>query len=263
MGIGDWIMATADARRAHQKHGVRVVFGDGQRWFWSEVFENNPIIAKKTELHTDEQFSWVTNYPQNRPYIAEIVPGRFIYRPDFKVEQGEIYLSDKEKRPPGDFIIVEPNVKPDMTGPNKKWPWTNWVKLLKQLDGDIVQLGPPGEARGQVYYPGSRILKGARHIPTKTFREALSWLSAAKLLITTDGALHHAAAAMNIPAVVLWGGAASPDNLGYDKHTNIWHGAEPCGTYRGECAHCKAAMESITVNEVLRAVHGTAVETCH
>ena len=245
-------MATADARLAHEKWGTRVVFGDGRRWFWSEVFEGNPIIAKKSELGQDEKFAWVSNYPQNRPYIAEIIPGRFIYRQDYRVTPGEIFLSDDENRPSGNYIVVEPNVKPDMTGPNKKWPWDRWVSLVKRLDADVVQLGT-----------SQRLLKRARHINTPTFRSALGWLAGAKLLITTDGALHHAAAAMGIPAVVLWGGAASPVNLGYAGHINIWHGAEPCGTYNAECPHCKAAMASITVDEVLKAIHGSPVATCH
>lgn len=253
-------MATADARRAHEKHGVRVVFGDGIRWFWSEVFENNPIIAKKPELTPGEQFAWVRNFPQERPYIAEIIPNRFIYRQDYRVTPGEIFLTEEEKKPHGDYIVVEPNTKNEMTGPNKRWAWDNWVKLLRQIDGEVVQLGPPGETRGQVYYPGARILKGARHIPTKRFRDALGWLAGARLLVSTDGALHHAAAALGVPAVVLWGGAASPKNLGYDSHINIWHGDEPCGTVNKKCAHCEAAMAKITVDEVAKAIREALAE---
>jgi ADP-heptose:LPS heptosyltransferase len=237
VGLGDWLMATADIRRAHAKWGVRCLVGDGKRSFWSEVFEGNPKVCKAVDLKPGEKYAWVPNFPQHRPYIAEIVENHFIYKPDFKVEPGELFTKRREK---GDYIVIEPNVKQDMTGPNKDWGFVNWVALSRRLKGDLVQLGPKG----------TRKLKRARCIQTDTFTEALEWLSGARLLITTDGALHHAAAALGVPAVVLWGGVASPKNLGYDSHTNIWHGDEPCGTFWMECPHCKSAMSKIKVDDV-------------
>jgi len=258
-------MSTADARRAYEKHEVRVVFGDGTRWFWSEVFENNPKIAKKTELKQGEAFAWMNNYPQERPYIQAITD-RFIYRPEYKAEPGELFLTPEEEKPKGDFILIEPNTKTDLTGPNKRWEWDRWVKLVRQLRAmglEVCQVGPKGETRGQIYYPGARILKDCKHIHTPRFRDALGWVKAARLLVSTDGALHHAAAALGTPAVVLWGGVASPKNLGYDVHTNIWHGAEPCGTINKKCPHCKAAMDAISVEEVLKAINGALAKTRH
>lgn len=238
-------MATADARRAHAKHGVRCVFGDGHRAWWNDIFLHNPKIARKEELGPDEVFAWVTNYPTNRPYIEAIEKGRFVYRADFKAEPGEIYLGKDEIRPKADYIVIEPNVKKDMTGPNKDWGWDNWVRLAKSLEGPLVQLGP---------LDCQRRIKRARHIVTRTFREAMSALSAARLYVGPDGGLHHAAAALGVPSVVLWGGVASPRNLGYDSHENVWTGAEPCGTVNRVCSHCRDAMASISVQMVLEAI---------
>ena len=254
MGWGDSVMATADARRAYEKHGVRVVFGDGKRSWWDEVYLHNPKIAKKEELHTGEQFAWVTNHPQRRPYIEAIIPGRFIYRPEFKVEPGELFFSPKEHREPNQYIVIEPNVKSSMTGPNKDWGFNNWVKLVKGLKGRVVQLGPKDTGRR---------IKGVELIVTPTFRDAMVAMRGASLYIGPDGGLHHVAGALGLNAVVLWGGVASPKNLGYDFHTNIWHGAEPCGTVNGICGHCKEAMASITVEEVLKAVDGETAKTRH
>lgn len=232
-------MATADARRAHAKWGVRCVFGDGKTAYWSEVFIGNPKIARREELKPNEQFAWVPNFPTNRPYIERLERGKFHYRKAFKAEPGELYV-DRVKR---DYIVVEPNIAPKYTGPNKDWGWENWVSLSKQLSGELVQLGPVG----------TRTLKRARHIVTPRFRDALKALAGAKLLITTDGALHHAAAALGIPAVVIWGGVASPRNLGYDSHTNLWSENEPCGTFWSECGHCREALAQIKVSDVLEA----------
>lgn len=216
--------------------------GDGKRSWWSEVFENNPKIAKK--LEKDERFAWVSNIPLNRPYIKEVRPDRFVYRPEFRAVPGELYLTEDEVRDRGDYILVEPNTKDKFTGPNKAWPWERWVEVVKTLPYEFVQTGPEE----------ARTLPGVRREVTKTFRDALGWLSGARLLVTTDGALHHAAAALGVPAVVLWGGAASPVNLGYDSHVNLWHGAVPCGTHSSLCPHCKAAMAEITVEEVRNAI---------
>ena len=73
-------------------------------------------------------------------------------------------------------------------------------------------------------------------------------------MVTTDGALMHAAAALGVPAVVLFGGFMSPLQMGHKLHTNLWNGAEPCGTHTGICAHCRGAMESIEVEQVIDAI---------
>jgi len=242
MGLGDWVMATADAAKAHEVHKVRCVFGDGKRQFWSEVFENNPKIAKT--LEPGERFAWVSNIPQNRPYIEAITPTRFIYRDSFKATPGEIYLTPDETRDKGGYILIEPHTKDKFTGPNKRWLWDRWCQVVGSFSYDFVQTGPEG----------TEALPGVRRIVTNTFREALSVLSGARLLVTTDGALHHAAAAMGIPAVVIWGGAASPLNLGYDNHLNLWKGDVPCGTWNGICPHCREALDKVTVKEVADAI---------
>ena len=241
MGIGDWILATADVAVAHKKHGVRCVLGDGKRSFWSEVFENNPKIAKK--LEKDERFAWVNNIPMRRPYIKEVRPDRFVYREEFRAVPGEIYLTEEEKWDKSDYILVEPHTKDKFTGPNKRWAWERWVEVVK-MPYRFMQTGPED----------AKTLPGVERIVTKTFREALSVLSGARLLVTTDGALHHAAAALGVPAVVIWGGAASPVNLGYESHVNLWHGAVPCGTHSSICPHCRQALDAVTVQEVKDAI---------
>lgn len=234
-------MATADVAAAHKKWGVRCVVGDGKRAFWSSVFENNPKIAKT--LEKDERFAWVPNFPMARPYIAEVTQERFIYRDDFRAVPGEIYLTEKEKRPFGQYIILEPNTKDKFTGPNKCWPWGRWQELVK-LGYKFVQIGDKN----------ARTLTGVKRIVTNNFRDALSVLSGAGLLVTTDGALHHAAAALRVPAIVIWGGAASPVNLGYESQLNLWHGAQPCGTHSKICEHCRKALDAVTVDEVRHAI---------
>lgn len=242
IGLGDWIMATADARDTYEKYHVRCVFGDGETKYWDSVFERNPIIAK--DLLPNETFAWVTNYPSRRPYIKQTTENRFIFDEDFKIKSGELYPSNP--KPKSDYVIIEPNFKKEfLLGQNKDWGLNNWQNLANKLDCELIQ------------FNGIRKIKNARIKHTQTFQEALNWLSGARLLITTDGALHHAAAALGIPAIVLWGGVCSPNILGYDSHINIWHGDEPCGTHSSVCTHCQKAMAKITVEEVLEAYERT------
>ena len=53
-----------------------------------------------------------------------------------------------------------------------------------------------------------------------TNMELFSLVAASTKLILIDSCLQHAAAALNIPSTVLWIGT-SPENFGYDMHTNI------------------------------------------
>jgi ADP-heptose:LPS heptosyltransferase len=108
----------------------------------------------------------------------------------------------------------------------------------------------------QIGLKDKRKLKGVPYLET-TFRQALAVLQGASLLVTTDGALHHAAAALGVPAVVIWGGFTSPKNLGYDSHTNLWTGAHPCGIWKYECPHCRKALNAITPQQVIDAIGET------
>jgi hypothetical protein len=241
-------MATTDAKRAYEKWKVRVVFGDGKRRFWDPVFEHNPKIAK--DLKPGERFAWVSNFPGHRPYISSVTQTRFLVNPDFRVEPGEVFLTQEELvLGQHGCVVIEPTVKTKYEsvrqfdiGRNKEWPWERWEEIVK-LPLPWVQLGPEDTKP-----------LGVRRFVTRTFREALGAISGADLVVTTDGALMHAAAALGVPAVVLFGGFMSPENMGYEAHKNVWNGASPCGTHTGICQHCRDAMESITVEQVKSAI---------
>lgn len=242
MGLGDWLMATAQARELHNEHKLRCVFTDGKRRYYEPlIFKGNPIIPE-TPRH-GEQYLAVPNFPGHRPYISGYEPGRFLWNRTFKATPGELYLDEEEKAAalPAPYIVVEPSVKGDAQV-NKDWGWGNWVELTR-LPYPWLQIG----AKDKQTLPDVPFLQ-------TSFRQALGVLAGASLLVTTDGALHHAAAALGVPAVVIWGGFTSPENLGYDSHVNLWGGSEPCGTWNKVCPHCVDAMESISVQAVADAI---------
>lgn len=232
MGIGDWIMASADVREANLKTGRKVKLGDGRREFNEPaIFTGNPRISDGTD-----GFVWVPNYPGNRPYIKGNNGKRLLFNDQYAPTAGELFLNATRSVKP--YIVVEPDVNSKYLHTlNKAWPY---FKELVKHDLPWVQLGTREPITTQ--------------IKTENFRDALEILNHAALFVGTDGALHHAAAALGVPAVVIWTGFSSPRHLGYPDHINIHDGSEPCGTYANVCPHCLKKASEIDPEYVLSIV---------
>jgi len=182
----------------------------------------------------------------NRPYIDKVrsKPGKIAFNYDFRVEPGEIFFHPSELRhDQKDFIYIEPNVKGTFSG-NKDWGFENWQKVVQALPYRFIQ----GKGRR---------LEGVEQVGTNSFRDGCALLSNAALFVGTDGGLHHAAAALKVPSVVVWGGLAPPSVLGYASHTNLHNGASACGS-SAACEHCKKALAGITVEMVVDAIRSYA-----
>jgi ADP-heptose:LPS heptosyltransferase len=237
MGLGDWIMATSQVKRIHVASGqqVCVVKKDGQP-VWSEVFDHNPRLSR---VRPGARILF--NSGGHRPYIdyAHSLPGRWAWK-KWDIEPGEIYLSDDEKtfaEPYRGKILIEPNTK--IEGGNKSWPWDRWRDVLRAYPGEWVQVGKQSSTR----------LPAVEFVET-AFRQACAVLSVCKAFVGTEGALHHAAAAFSVPAVVLFSEFISPEITGYASQRSIRHAGQACGA-RGPCRTCRESMERITVDEVV------------
>lgn len=236
------LLATGIARRARLRHpGKKICIGDGSVIEWGEVFENNPHLSKEVVPGC----IWVHSHKGFRPYIENglITGEKLVWKKDFKAYPGEIFLTEEEKNQWSEysnFVHIEPNIK-GWLGPNKDWGFARWQAVVDQMP-DIAWVQGPG-----------RRLQRVQQVETKTFRDACALLEKADLFVGTDGGLHHAAAALEKKAVVVWGGFTHPRNLGYDTHINLHSGVEPCGSLKA-CAHCKKAMDQITVETVVKAI---------
>ena len=246
MGHGDDIMATGMAKGAKDR-GKRIAFGDGQKIIWgpwsAEVFKNNPNVAPPGQERAPD-IEWIRYHKGHRLYNKQ-GPGRWIWNYDFRPTPGEFFhLDDSFKDLGPNLIFVEPNVPNKPCGPNKQWPVDRFKEVadeLKDAGFDVVQ--PEYGAKNVV----------ARQIRTTSFRQGVQLLRKARLAILPEGGLHHAAAALGIPAIVLFGAWVPPKVLGYDMHINIADDNPGCGLFI-RCQHCVDAMNKISVNFVLDAV---------
>lgn len=252
MGKGDEIMASAQARAVAESVGVKASFGE-----WSKIWKHNPYIAKQGGFP-------VRNATGDRPYLLGQTDRQCIFNPNFRVVPGDIYLDDSELEAADDilnglegFIFVQPEVKKMFSKGNKAW--VHWNALIRKLQDETI-LQPLSNVSET-----EKALKGVKTIVTETFRTAIAVMLKAKLVITCDGGIHHAAAARihdsrgnllsdGIPSVVIWTGFSHPRNLGYANHLNVrYDDSPPCGM-KVPCDHCHNMSEKLTANMVYEAV---------
>ena len=149
-------------------------------------------------------------------------------------------------------MLLEPRLKA-AASPNKDWGWGRWSELARQLTRQ-------GHVVAQFTEPGEAVLPGVEAIPTAGFREACAVLARVRLAVLPEGGLHHAAAALGTPSIVIFGGFISPRQTGYSHQVNLFTGGTPCGMRR-HCSHCELAMRRVAVDEVLMKARMLAAAT--
>ena len=247
MGFGDDVMASGFARGMCEK-GKRAAFGDGKRIVWGpwseEVFRNNPNVARPGS-EPAQDLIWVDYYKGHRKYNQlDRKKERWIWNFDFKAVPGEIFFDRDEGHILNEqFIFVEPNVPwHKSVAVNKDWGLKRYqavVDLLKKDGHTVVQT-----------HHGRDKLSGVKFISTPTFRSALSLMKRAKAALIPEGGLHHGAAAVGVPATVIFGGFIPPAVTGYDGHINLTGNSNGfCGNLN-KCLHCRETLDKISVEEV-------------
>jgi hypothetical protein len=257
MGWGDEIMVTGQARRLQEADPRPVIVRDRNgRPRWHPIFEGNPRLRRRYDQAAGRRaVQFLDNYSGHRPYLNYARFNNADKREPYvytawRASPGEIYLTERERTLgalAAGALILEPTIKPNAS-PNKDWGRARWQALAEQLTRDgarLVQIGPVG----------TPLLEGVAWIQTNDVRQAAAVLSGADLLIAPEGGLHHAAAALGVRAVVIFGGFISPATTGYDAHTNLYAGGAACGM-RLPCAHCAEAMAAITPRQVADAAFG-------
>jgi Glycosyltransferase family 9 (heptosyltransferase) len=251
MGFGDEIIGSGLARGAHAR-GKKIAFGDGKKIIWSkwcaEAYENNPNVARPGQEHWPN-VEWKAFHVGSRGYSTlNAAKTRWIWNYDYRMQPGEFFFTDAERAQadrykPG-FILIEPNLQWfKSVAANKDWGNGNYLELARRLQSRGYRLVQFRHANSR------RIIPGAELITLPRFRTAIAVMARAALYIGAEGGMMHAAAAVGLKAVVLFGGWSPPTVVGHSWHANIVGSDEACGSVT-PCRHCLDAMAKISVDEV-------------
>ena len=252
-------MASGHARAVHERTGKRVMIVDYyKRPRWHEIWAGLPWIAGPKERG---DFEILQNGPQCRPYIAYPFSRQSGQRNTTwraRDHIGAIALTDAEKTQAeklttgfGPFVVLEPAVALK-ANPNKQWGEEKWQALADLMLSE-------GYMPVQMTWPDATPLRNVVYVEAKGFRLAAAVLARARAAVLPEGGLHHAAAALGIPAVVLFGGVISPEVTGYETHINLHDTGKgsPCGMWM-PCGHCKQIWAGLQPETVLDALHKIA-----
>lgn len=262
MGWGDEIMVSSIAKRLHAMTNMRVrVLGRHGEARWSEMWKYLPFMSEDGEK--GPVANYICNGPGSRHYYSGMEDNHIQWR-KWDIAPGEIRLTDEERayaeyalfREMGPtnlpIVVIGPHWKAKGGGgENKNWGWEKWqevaTRLLREDIAWPVQCVPKGEPKLGTPYP----------VLTDTFREACAILERSIGYVGHEGGLHHAAAALGKRAVVVFGGYISSEVTGYPAHTNLYTPSPDyplgCGSI-APCDHCRAAMDAISVEQVVEAV---------
>jgi ADP-heptose:LPS heptosyltransferase len=170
--------------------------------------------------------------------------------------QPRIYLTERElaydqrrlERLPRPRIAVVPNGKPRVRLPNKVYPADQWAELSAMLlseAGTVIQLGSRQDGP---------LLQGAADYRDIGYRRTAAVLRHCDLLVTHVSGIMHLAAAVDTPAVVLYGAAEHPAISGYPQNRNLYVPIE-CGPCWMEtpCDH-HSCMRQLTPGRVMEEI---------
>lgn len=237
------------------------------------VFRRSQLQAKRTgriDAHIDMRL---------HSYVERELPDRMIWKTGGHIvdiilagfgersaeHQGEMYFSAAEETAAalisrqhgldGGFVVIEPNSKADWFGDLRAWPIERWQAV-------VTQIASAGQCRVvQVGQSGGHLLRDVidlrGQLPVRT---TMALMKRARLFLGIEGGLMHAASAVGVPSVIVWGGLTLPEFAAYpDRHRVLCSYVEcaPCGL-RGGCPYEKKCLTTIHPSGVLDAVRKAA-----
>ena len=285
MGLGDEILVTGlieKQRTSNRKFIVaEKINGKYFPYLWNkdmdEVFKFNPYIIKPSTKLDINKYSIINDHAGNRGYIdyAKSDLGKFSttkyikLNNEYKANKGKIYFSSLEneqidniKEKHGDFILLNIGAKNTVTK-NKNLSINKWEKINKDIIAQGLKTVIMTNNQYSPILPKENSFDQSIKIRTKSIRDMLCVIAASKMVVTTEGGVHHAASALDIKCIVIFGGRVDPNILGYENQINliddrtvITKGLKikfPCGMF-SDCEHCKKIMNEFPVNIIIKEV---------
>ncbi len=260
MGLGDDMMWLGEAEKVHEQNKDAVIH-DGREY--SPMWKGHEWVVAP-DYNGPKKKLLVPRKPNgNRWYINGWGPGKIIYK-NYTPKPAPYLISTSELNravellkqgginPSDPFVVVNPDTKNTTLATNKDWGFGKWQELTDLL-GEHVKVvrvkpgGPVQDVSGIVKY-NQKTLANAINIVENDVRIAFAIMACSKAIITSEGGVHHFAAAINKPAFVLYGGVIHPDQTGYNDRNQTYyvydHPQTPCGS-QIPCKHCEEAMDAI------------------
>jgi ADP-heptose:LPS heptosyltransferase len=260
MGLGDDLMWLGEAAKVHEQNPDAVIT-DGREM--SPMWKHHDWIVKP-DYQGSRRLIRVPRKPGGeRWYIKRFAGGRIEYKnynptpAPYVFDEKEINKAVEILRNHGienntTFVIINPDTKNTTLSSNKDWGFDKWQQLTNMLSPHVKVVrvkpgGPVNDVSGHVQYK-QKLLDNAINIMEDDVRVSFAIMSGSQAIITSEGGLHHFAAAINKPAFVLYGGAIHPDQTGYDERNQTYYvyndPKTPCGM-QSKCEHCRRAMAAI------------------
>lgn len=257
MGWGDEIVAAGQAQRVFEATGLRVVICDcAGNPRWHPIWDGNPILVRPEDAYGNDTIYRLKSGPGCRPYIVYPFDEQlgWTFNKAFKcrdhkaalfLTRGERALGDAARAKYGPYILIEPFTKHQ----NFRWPLEKWDALVHACP-DLTFVQHTHRESVQVF--------GAFPEPA-TFREACGLVASCEVYLRSESGMCHAAAALGVRQVTLFGGCMDPDVMGgYPGQTVLADRGpgSPCGCWR-PCHHCTQVMDRLSVDEVIHALRTT------
>jgi ADP-heptose:LPS heptosyltransferase len=236
MGWGDDIMARADAWHQYLRTGhSQQILLDGRPQPLSELWQNTWWIDQQQGQPLAHRSQGQRPYVSDRRWRIKTAP--LTWTPE---EQAQV-----NARRQINYWLICPDVKVNQHYKMKDWGWRNWQQLVLLLPRDVRLLRPrPPWATG--------LLEGTETIQAQSVRDLWQWVTAADLVITTEGLVHHLRAQTAQPCVTLFGSATSPDpsenhqGTGYPEQLSIQAQTHTQCYPTEACPDCEEAWQEIT-----------------
>jgi heptosyltransferase II len=194
--------------------------------------------------------------------VATFSPPTLYLEPEEEAMGAQI-LSEADLPGRGPWVGLSPGAA---YGPAKRWPAARFAALGRELQREfearLVLLG--GNDERPVADEVREHLQGpvADLVGRTSLRQALGVLSNLNLLVTNDSGLMHAAAALSVPLVALFGstdpGATGP----FTSQATVIRHPWPCSPcFKRTCDVGYPCLDAISVNEVMAAARSWLKES--
>lgn len=226
----------------HRKTGAKVyIRRRDHKPQWFDVWDNIPYILRRPVPGCEI----IVHGAGQRPYIEAKTLEKWVWK-RYSPHPAEIAFTPAElafAAPHAGRVMIEPHGKA-VGHSNKVYPYLRWLEVVRSMpETQFVQCGA-----GDLPW----IMEpNVKHVVTPSFRHAAAVLAGSRALVSGEGGLMHAAAAVGVRAVVVRGGFISKEVTGYAMHRDLFTGTGlGCGM-RANCVHCQKAMARITPAEIV------------